>query len=104
MFCAGTYRKVLQHVAKHAVDKADISFNTIVERIIYKKEAKDKVTICLQNGQNHEFDEVVVTTPLGWLQKNKSKAFDPPLPASLNSAIDAISYGCLEKVAFSIQP
>lgn len=44
-----------------------------------------------------EFDEVVVTAPLGWLKKNKS-AFAPSLPQRLLSAIHSIGYGCLEKV------
>ncbi|OAQ98482.1 hypothetical protein LLEC1_02135 [Akanthomyces lecanii] len=101
LFCAGTYRKVLQRVAKPAADKADISFNTIVDSITCKKETTKKVNVHVKDGQILEFDEVVVTTPLGWLQKNKDRAFDPPLPASLTSAIDAISYGCLEKVYIS---
>ncbi|KAM3524349.1 hypothetical protein MY4038_007777 [Beauveria bassiana] len=101
LFCAGTYRKVLERVAKPAVDKADISFNTIMDMITYKMNAKDKIRVHLRSGNSCEFDEVVVTTPLGWLKKNKTKAFDPPLPRSLSTAIDAISYGCLEKVYIS---
>lgn len=46
------------------------------------------------------FDELVVTSPLGWLQKNP-QAFDPPLPPPLTQAIDSISYGCLEKIYIS---
>lgn len=80
------------------LDKADISLNTIVKSIAYREGAEGKVALDLHNGTREEFDDVVVTAPLGWLQKNKTKAFDPPLPASLAAAIDAISYGCLEKV------
>lgn len=98
MFCAGTYRKLLQHIAAPVLEEADISFNTVVNSITYKKNASEKVILGLQDGTEHEFDEVVVTTPLGWLQKNKH-AFNPPLPAALTTAIDAISYGCLEKVS-----
>jgi hypothetical protein len=39
----------------------------------------------------------VVTTPLGWLKKNKH-AFEPPLPSRFSGAIDSIGYGSLEKV------
>ncbi|TQV91292.1 flavin containing amine oxidoreductase domain-containing protein [Cordyceps javanica] len=66
--------------------------------ITYGKSTDGKVTVQLRDGKSHKFDEVVLTTPLGWLQKNKSVAFNPPLPPSLTTAIDAISYGSLEKV------
>lgn len=81
------------------MDTAQISFNTTVQGVTYKSDANDKVIIRLQDGSTHEFDEVVVTTPLGWLQKNKHHAFEPPLPTALMESIDAISYGCLEKVS-----
>jgi hypothetical protein len=44
-----------------------------------------------------EFDEVVVTSPLGWLKRHM-EAFEPELPARLSKAINSIAYGCLEKV------
>ncbi|KAK8149425.1 hypothetical protein G3M48_007018 [Beauveria asiatica] len=100
LFCAGTYRKVLERVAKPVIDKADISFNTIMESIAYRINGKDKITVHPRSGNSREFDEVVVTTPLGWLKKNQTKAFHPRLPHSLSTAIDAISYGCLEKVVY----
>lgn len=56
-----------------------------------------KVTVTTDKGEKLDFDEVVMTTPLGWLKKNKS-AFEPPLPKRVAKAIDSISYGCLEKV------
>ena len=40
---------------------------------------------------------MVMTAPLGWLQKNK-QTFYPPLPSRLSQAIDNIGYGTLEKV------
>jgi hypothetical protein len=49
------------------------------------------------NGSQAQFDDVVVTCPLGWLKRNKS-AFNPGLPLRISSAIDKISYGRLEKV------
>jgi hypothetical protein len=49
------------------------------------------------DGQVLEFDEVVVTCPLGWLKRNP-QAFFPPLPDRLSKAIQNIGYGCLEKV------
>lgn len=54
----------------------------------------------LASGAQLSFDELVVTCPLGWLQKNP-QAFDPALPPGLTKAINSISYGCLEKVYIS---
>ena len=48
-----------------------------------------------------EFDQVVVTMPLGWLKKNP-RAFVPPLPDRLSRAIGNIGYGCLEKVRLNL--
>jgi hypothetical protein len=53
--------------------------------------------VCVQNGEELEFDEVVMTNPLGWLKRNK-EVFQPSLPVRFSEAIDAIGYGSLEKV------
>lgn len=98
MFCAGTYKKILAHVAKPAQEKARIFKDTTVSEIHYGSAAEDKVRLRTTSGAVFEFDEVVSTTPLGWLKRNKA-AFKPALPANLSRAIDAIGYGCLEKVS-----
>ena len=53
--------------------------------------------VSTRDGESFEFDEVVLTAPLGWL-KQHPEAFDPPLPPRLTKAIESIGYGCLEKV------
>lgn len=68
-----------------------------MEKISYRKDPEEKVRVQVSDGQTLEFDEVVVTTPLGWLQRNLS-AFEPTLPTRMIKAIKSISYGCLEKV------
>jgi len=50
------------------------------------------------DGQVLEFDEVVITCPLGWLKQNL-QAFFPPLPDRLCKGIQNIGYGSLEKVS-----
>jgi hypothetical protein len=55
------------------------------------------VIIETANGLRELFDEVVVTTPLGWLKRNKS-AFSPCLSPRLAAAIDSIGFGNLDKV------
>jgi hypothetical protein len=49
------------------------------------------------NGSTIRFDEVIITSPLGWLQSNKH-LFEPALPSRLSSAISNIGYGNLDKV------
>ena len=49
------------------------------------------------DGVIHPFDEVVVTSPLGWLKRNLS-AFTPLLPTRISQSIKHIGYGRLEKV------
>jgi monoamine oxidase len=97
LLCAGTYKKVLDTIAKPALESAEIKYETKVERISYRHDPEEKVKIQVNGGQTLEFDEVVVTTPLGWLKRNLD-AFEPALPARMTKAIEAIGYGCLEKV------
>jgi monoamine oxidase len=60
----------------------------------------DTVKVKTTHGQVFEFDEVVVTCPLGWLKQN-IQAFVPPLPDRLHKAIQNIGYGTLEKVSYA---
>ena len=48
------------------------------------------------DDQVFEFDEVVVTVPLGCL-KRQDLIFSPPLPTSIIRAIENTSYSSLEK-------
>lgn len=102
LFCAGTYEKILKEIAAPALKGAKMQYETVVETIHSRSglDDDDAVIFTTTTGQQLEFDEVVVTSPLGWLQKNP-KAFDPPLPPHLTKAINSISYGCLEKVYIS---
>ena len=62
------------------------------------REAGGKVRIHTAKGEILDFDEVLMTTPLGWLKEHKDKAFEPALTESIQSGIEAISVGHLEKV------
>jgi hypothetical protein len=80
------------------VEGADIKYQTRVSEI-YGKSTAANGTAGVKTADGHilEFDELVVTTPLGWLKQNL-QAFKPPLPDRLCRAIRNIGYGCLEKV------
>ena len=103
-FVAETYHKILYAVAEPARKLADIRLNHEIvdiqsDQMADTNNAEESSTPKLRtvDGSTHSFDEVVVTTPLGWLKQNKS-AFQPSLPTRLTQAIDNIGYGHLDKV------
>ncbi|KAK3378132.1 hypothetical protein B0H63DRAFT_525381 [Podospora didyma] len=102
LFCAGTYQKILEKIAEPAMDGADIRYLAQVSEIHGKSTSvnNDTVRVKTTDGQVLEFNELVVTAPLGWLKQNL-QAFYPPLPDRLSMAIENLGYGCLEKVYIS---
>ncbi|KAI9663626.1 MAG: hypothetical protein M1821_007116 [Bathelium mastoideum] len=97
-FCAETYYKILHRIAE-PVAKADIIRygHKVTSVVCSGSEEAPQISVETSNGQKHAFDEVVVTTPLGWLKRNVN-VFSPPLPLRLQQAIHAIGYGNLDKV------
>lgn len=98
-FVAGTYTKILEYVAKPALQKAEVKFETRVTAIKGRQEEGQKVEVQVDGGDKYDFDEVVMTAPLGWLKRNKD-VFVDGLTKDLDKAIDAIGYGALDKVRF----
>ncbi|GAB7340300.1 hypothetical protein MBLNU457_6756t1 [Dothideomycetes sp. NU457] len=96
-FVAETYHKILDEVAKVARGKGRILLNHKVNGITSRQGPDSRPSISTADGKPEEFDEVVVTTPLGWLKRNKT-AFKPSLEPRIEKAIDSIGYGCLDKV------
>ncbi|KAI1380721.1 FAD/NAD(P)-binding domain-containing protein [Hypoxylon crocopeplum] len=97
LFVADTYEKILQLVAKPAIEGARIKYETVVNRIQSTNDDGGMLKVYTEDGESLDFDEVVLTAPLGWL-KQHTEAFEPPLPSRLTKAIRSIGYGCLEKV------
>lgn len=58
---------------------------------------KDQVRVTTRDGYMEAFDQIVLTTPLGWLKQNRH-IFSPELPPRMSQAIDSIGYGNLEKI------
>lgn len=87
------------------MDGADIKYETQVSDIYGRSATNNSNTVRVKttNGQVLNFDELVITTPLGWLKQN-TKAFHPPLPDRLSQAIQNIGYGSLEKVHTTLHP
>lgn len=96
---ASTYKHILDYVAKSATTNAHIRLSEPVIGIQAPERSPStnhQVTVTTTQG-TYDFDEVVVTCPLGWLKQNPL-VFQPALPARLQQAIDSISYGRLEKI------
>ncbi|KAK6433030.1 hypothetical protein LTR95_010793 [Oleoguttula sp. CCFEE 5521] len=100
-FVAGTYTKILEAVAAPALKRAEIRLKAKVTGVHSREgEGNQKSIIETASGERCEFDEVVVTSPLGWLKRN-SDMFLPALTPRLAQAIDNIGYGTLDKVYFT---
>jgi hypothetical protein len=98
LFCAGTYAKVLEVVAAPALQKGQIKFEHVVNKISSTSEANSpSVTVSVLGKGKQTFDEVIVTCPLGWLKRNKH-VFEPALPTRISQAIASLGYGNLDKV------
>ncbi|KAJ5833469.1 hypothetical protein N7474_001780 [Penicillium riverlandense] len=101
LFVTATFKTILDAVARTAKQHADIHLSEPVTRIDAQPRqsltSRSPITVTTSANKTYTFDEIVVTSPLGWLKKNKSM-FSPALTPRLSAAIDNISYGRLEKV------
>jgi hypothetical protein len=99
MFVEGNYAAILQRAAKPAVDGATICLGTLVTSVkTHETRAPgQKIEVVTEAGKTLGFDEVVMTTPLGWLKQHRD-VFSPPIPARISAAVDNLSLSQLEKV------
>jgi hypothetical protein len=99
MFIETNYQTILAEIAKVPLKNANILLSTKVIGVksVERESPGGKVLLTTESGQILPFDEVIMTTPLGWLKRNEN-IFDPPLPPRMLAGIDAISVGHLEKV------
>lgn len=99
MFVSSNYSDIFDGISKPAREKADIQFSTTVVSVQTPEDRSSgkQVIVATQDGRRLVFDEVVMTAPLGWLQKH-GECFQPPLPARLHSAIHNLKLSQLEKV------
>lgn len=97
VFVADTYAKILEHISRPVIESGCIRFNSEVVRVQVLDNDKG-VEVTLRVGETAVFDEVICTAPLGWLKQHHKDVFHPPLPPHIQSAVENIGYGRLEKV------
>ena len=99
LFVASTYKGILERISDVALLQADLQLSKKVTAIetLSENDRCSAITVKTSEGETLRFDEVVATTPLGWLKRNQN-AFHPALSPRLAEAIDSSSYGRLEKV------
>lgn len=99
MFVESTWEAILGEIARTPLKKADIRLGEKIVKVQTSPRNVEgsKVNLTTEKGETLSFDEVLMTTPLGWLKRNKD-AFEPALPPRLLAGIDGISVGHLEKV------
>lgn len=99
MFVESNYSAILNAAAKPASDGATILLGKKVTGVATpeKRSPGEQVVLTTTDGESYNFDDVVMTTPLGWLKKNLD-VFSPALPARISAAVTNISLSQLEKV------
>lgn len=99
LFVASSHAKILYTVADKALKHAEILLRSKVVSIENTSsiEGFEKVRVKTDDDHTLEFNQVVVTVPLGALKHGNLK-FYPPLSPAITSAIQNTSYSRLEKV------
>lgn len=105
LFVAGTYKTILEEIARPALARVDIKLGSRVVGIETRQSTHAAANVprkCTVRTQEEtlQFDAVVVTVPLGFLKHNL-EMFEPRLPSRLSLAIRSIGYGTLDKVYIS---
>ena len=93
-----SYDPIVQYIAKPALSKNLIKFNTQIAGITtdFNKQHK-AVTLTTTSKESYHFDSVIVTIPLGCLQRSTIE-FKPELPWTVRNAIKHLGFGTLEKL------
>ncbi|KAI1410761.1 FAD/NAD(P)-binding domain-containing protein [Hypoxylon sp. FL1857] len=99
VFVTSNFATILSNISRPARRWGNVILNTKVVSVTTSREILNEqmVTLTTEDGKEYSFDQVVMTTPLGWLQKN-TDCFNPPLPPRLSSAIHNLKLSQLEKV------
>ncbi|KAI1073441.1 FAD/NAD(P)-binding domain-containing protein [Whalleya microplaca] len=99
MFVESNYSAILDRISKVARERAQIILNMQVVSVNTPDHGTSERNVVLRtiDEKEYTFDEVVMTTPLGWLQRHLD-CFEPALPPRLSAAINNLKLSQLEKV------
>lgn len=99
MFVESNYSAILNRIARPAIEQAEIllSSRVVTVRAPEQELLGQKIVVETDAGTIYGFDDVVMTTPLGWLQKHLG-CFQPSLPPRIDAAIRNLKLSQLEKV------
>lgn len=95
-FIPTNYQKIVARIAAAPLAQGEMRFDTLMTSVEYRMGESRPVYVTTSDGKAQCFDDVVITTPLGWLKKHKESIHQ--LHPRIASAIESISFGRLEKV------
>ncbi|KAL8809878.1 MAG: hypothetical protein Q9200_003036 [Gallowayella weberi] len=95
-FIPTNYQKIVAKISAVPLAQATMLFDTTMVSVEARPDGPRPVCVTTSDGNMQCFDDVVVTTPLGWLKQHKESISQ--LEPRIASAIDSISFGRLEKV------
>ena len=96
-FIPTNYQKIIAKIAALPLAQANFRFLTEMTSLQTDKGNPGAVSLTTSDEKEQYFDDVVITTPLGWLKQHKESI--PQLYPRIASAIDSMSFGRLEKVS-----
>lgn len=96
-FIPTNYQKIITQISAVPLAQAHIQFNTVMTSVEALTGGPRPACLITSDARKQYFDDIVVTTPLGWLKQHKESIHQ--LHPRIASAIDSISFGRLEKVS-----
>ena len=95
-FIPSNYEKIMDRISALPLAQAHIQLNTVMVSVQSSQTVPHSVSVTTSDGKQQCFDDVVITTPLGWLKQHKESIHH--IHPRILAAIYSISYGRLEKV------
>lgn len=95
-FIPTNYQKIMARVSAAPLAQAHIFLDTVMVSVEARMGGPRPVCLTTSDNRKQYFDDVVVTVPLGWLKQHKESIRG--LHPRIESAINSISFGRLEKV------
>ncbi|KAL8718296.1 MAG: hypothetical protein Q9225_004547 [Loekoesia sp. 1 TL-2023] len=95
-FIPTNYKKIMARVSAVPLARAHVQFDTTMTSIEAPIDGQRPVCLTTSGGKKQYFDDIVITTPLGWLKQHRESI--RPLHPRIASAIESMSFGRLEKV------